>query len=317
MNGTANNYMAGALGIGTTGLTGFSLIVNKNITGATTTYGIAQTGQVQSDVTNTVYGTLNQLNTQATAFTLSNYHHFTATQGTIGANSVVSLQTGFHVLANLTGATTNYGFRGAIPSGSGRFNLYMDGTAQNYVAGNLGIGPGKTVPTVALDISGSALITGSLGVTQGITGSLQGTASFATSASFVNGISNGTASFANTASYSDNFTIGSTLIFDQTLTDYHTVPSSIVGSNNMFSLVTGSYSSAFFKYSVSNGSNSRAGEVMAAWTNGSIQYTDNSTLDIGNTSGVVTSAIISTNTVQFNISTVDSGWKLKSLATFM
>jgi hypothetical protein len=174
----------GSVGIGTAVLTGFSLHVGKNITGGTVTYGIAQTGQVQSDVTNTVYGTLNQLNTQATAFTLSNYHHFTATQGTIGANSVVSLQTGFHVLANLTGATTNYGFRGTIPSGSGRFNLYMDGTAQNYVAGNLGIGSGKTTPTVALDISGSALITGSLRVTQGITGSLQGTASFATSASF-------------------------------------------------------------------------------------------------------------------------------------
>jgi hypothetical protein len=45
-------------------------------------------------------------------------------------------------------------------------------------AGNVGIG--TTSPNARLDVSGSAIITGSLRVTQGITGSLFGTASFAT-----------------------------------------------------------------------------------------------------------------------------------------
>ena len=122
---------------------------------------------------------------------------------------------------------------------------------------------------------------------------------------------------ATTASYSTNFTVANQLTIDQTLTDYHTVPSSIVGSNNMFTRVTGSYSSAFFKYSVAKGSNSRAGEVMVAWAGGALQYTDNSTLDVGDTSGVVASSILSSNSVQFNINTADSGWTLKTLATFM
>jgi hypothetical protein len=122
---------------------------------------------------------------------------------------------------------------------------------------------------------------------------------------------------ATTASYANNFIVGNTLTIDQTLTDYHTVPSSIVGSNNMFTRVTGSYSSAFFKYSVTKGSNSRAGEVMAAWAGGTLQFTDNSTLDVGDTSGVVASAILSSNSVQFNLSTADSAWTLKTLATFM
>ena len=129
-----------------------------------------------------------------------------------------------------------------------------------------------------------------------------------------------TASYAvtsTTASYSTNFTVANQLTIDQTLTDYHTVPSSIVGSNNMFTRVTGSYSSAFFKYSVTKGSNSRAGEVMVAWAGGALQYTDNSTLDVGDTSGVVASSILSSNSVQFNINTADSGWTLKTLATFM
>jgi hypothetical protein len=129
-----------------------------------------------------------------------------------------------------------------------------------------------------------------------------------------------TASYAVSASYASasyNFVVANQLTIDQTLTDYHTVPSSIVGSNNMFTRVTGSYSSAFFKYSVTKGSNSRAGEVMAAWVGGTLQYTDNSTLDIGDTSGVVASSILSSNSVQFNLTTADSGWTLKTLGTFM
>ena len=40
----------------------------------------------------------------------------------------------------LIGATNNYGFRGNIASGTNRYNVYMDGTAQNYFAGYVGIG---------------------------------------------------------------------------------------------------------------------------------------------------------------------------------
>ena len=122
---------------------------------------------------------------------------------------------------------------------------------------------------------------------------------------------------ATTASYANNFIVANTLTIDQTLTDYHVVPSSIAGSNNMFNLVTGSYSSGFFKYTVANGNNARSGEIMAVWAGGAIQFTDNSTLDIGNTSGVVASAVIVSNSVQFNLTTATSGWRLKSLATFM
>jgi hypothetical protein len=122
---------------------------------------------------------------------------------------------------------------------------------------------------------------------------------------------------ATTASYGNNFIVGNTLTIDQTLTDYHTVPSSIVGSNNMFNLATGSYSSAFFKYTVANGANARTGEVMAVWNGGSIQYTDNSTVDIGDTSTVIAEAAIAASSIQFNITTATSGWKLKSLGTFM
>jgi hypothetical protein len=142
-----------------------------------------------------------------------------------------------------------------------------------------------------------------------VSSSYAATASIAVSSSY--------ALNATTASYGNNFIVGNTLTIDQTLTDYHTVASSIVGSNNMFNLATGSYSSAFFKYTVANGANARTGEVMAVWNGGAIQFTDNSTVDIGDTSTVIAEAAIAASSIQFNITTATSGWKLKSLATFM
>jgi hypothetical protein len=52
----------------------------------------------------------------------------------------------------MTGATSNYGFRGALAAGTGRYNLYMDGTADNYLNGNLGIG--VTSPQAVFDLAG-------------------------------------------------------------------------------------------------------------------------------------------------------------------
>ena len=85
----------------------------------------------------------------------------------------------------------------------------------------------------------------------------------------------------------------------------------------MFTLSTGSFTSAFFKYTVSNGSNARSGEIMAVWNGVNTSYTEYSTTDIGSTTAVTGSVSIVTSQVQFNIQTNSSGWKLKSLATLL
>ena len=118
-------------------------------------------------------------------------------------------------------------------------------------------------------------------------------------------------SYAATSSYSDAFSIG------QTLTRYATVTSSINGSNTVFTQATGSYTSAFFKYTVTSGSNARSGEIMSVWNGTTAAFTDNSTTDIGTTTDVTSSVAISGTNVQLNMQTNSTGWRIKSIATFM
>ncbi len=157
MNGTAANYLAGSLGIGTTSLTGVNLNISKNLTGALISKGISLAGQIQSDSTNGANYIEVVSSTQATAFSLSGLSYYIANQGTFGVGSTVSEQNGFHVFPSLIGANLNIGFRGRIPSGSNRWNLYMDGTAANYLNGELLIGS-TTDTGEKLQVNGTAKI---------------------------------------------------------------------------------------------------------------------------------------------------------------
>ena len=144
---------AGSLGIGSTSLTQYNLRVSKNITGSTTSYGIASDGIIQSDVTSNATGYSAGLGTIAASFTLTNLYQNYVQQGTFGAGSAVTNQSGYHVASNLIGATNNFAFRSQIPSGTNRWNLYMDGTAGNYLAGNLSVG--TTTNAERLTVGGS------------------------------------------------------------------------------------------------------------------------------------------------------------------
>lgn len=180
-------------------------------------------------------------------------------------------------------------------------------------------------------ITGSLVITGSTTSTLGFTGSLFGTSSwainasqsisssFATSASYATTAQNllGSVTSAATASHAVNFTIEQKLTLDETLTDFAKVNSTIVGSNNLFEQVTGSYTSAHGKYTLYNGANARAGEFVTVWNDTTVTYYDNATTDIGNTADITFSSAIVTSQIQINAIAASSGWTIKMLTTYL
>jgi len=216
--------------------------------------------------------------------------------------------------------TNTVGLYGQQDQTVGSLKLGSGGGTISGRSGNIGVG--TITPT-----SASLTVNGNIWATS-LTGSLLGTSSFAVSSSYALTSSYAStaqtllgnvtsASYAGTSSFASTFTITNTLTFDQTLTDYGSVASTIVGTNNVFTQATGSYTSGFFKYTVRNGANLRAGEVFAVYSGSSVEFTDFSTRDLGSTSDVVMSAALVGGSIQFNAVTATSGWNVKSVATYM
>jgi hypothetical protein len=121
----------------------------------------------------------------------------------------------------LTAVDANSSIVGAIifkkaSSSTTNISFYNSGTeGAFYIAGSGNIGIGKTTPGAKLDVSGSAIISGSLTVTAGIIGSLQGTAATASyfSGSISNAINATSASFAVSASQAVSSSFASTASF--------------------------------------------------------------------------------------------------------
>ncbi len=148
----------GNIGIGGAGSVDATLRNQGPITGSTTAYANYTTATVQSDVTSAL-GYRTNIGTAAAVFTTT-LQHYRATQGSIGAGSTVNAQYGFFVDNTFTGGTSNFGFFSDIPAGTNRWNFYAADTANNYFAGNVGIG--ITAPEVNLEVSqnGGGTVTG-------------------------------------------------------------------------------------------------------------------------------------------------------------
>ena len=146
MGGTAPNYMAGNLGIGSAALTQINLRVSSNITGATNAYAVYADGVIQSGATSSAAAYTSTIASAAAAFTTTSVSHFFASPNVGGAGSTITNHIGFNVAGELgtQGAATvtnAYGFYGGIASATNRYNIYMAGTANNYFAGySFGLG---------------------------------------------------------------------------------------------------------------------------------------------------------------------------------
>jgi hypothetical protein len=132
---TVNGYMA----VGGAPTSTYVLRSRGDITNGTTAYGIGSTSTAQSGVTSNAIGLFSAVSTAAASFTVGSVRQLQAGEGTKGAGSTITEQYGLYVSDQTLGAS-NFGIYSGVSSGSNKWNIYASGTAQNYFAGNVGIG---------------------------------------------------------------------------------------------------------------------------------------------------------------------------------
>lgn len=128
-----------------TNTTTFGVQDTSTHTGGTTAIGFYSNFTGASDVTSQVTGFRSTLSTAAASYTVTNLRHFQATNATIGSGSAINSQYGVDIGA-LSGASNNYGIALAVPAASNSWNIYANGTAVNYMQGQLTIGNTATGP---------------------------------------------------------------------------------------------------------------------------------------------------------------------------
>jgi hypothetical protein len=140
--GSALTFDGTSLGIGVTPNTTISTYVR-----GTALTGTTQTG-VYSYVTGTSAATANiraytsQPATAASAFTATNVIGFNVSDAIKGAGSTITNQYGLFVVDQTQG-TNNFGIGSEVQSGTNKWNIYANGTAQNYFAGNVQFAAGS------------------------------------------------------------------------------------------------------------------------------------------------------------------------------
>ena len=123
------------------------------------------------------------------------------------------------------------------------------------------------------------------------------------------------------ANGSGQTTIADTVKFEKNHTKFESNSNILTTSNIQFLILsepTASYKSAFYDYSVSSGSNIRAGSLTTVFVGGSIQYYQTTTADIGNTSNLTMSVGINSGNIQLSSSvSTTTGWTVKAMARYI
>ena len=175
-DGTANNYLGGDLRVNQTGATnamifasttGRSNVVAIRIGGSATqasSMGFYSNQTINSSNSSEYISFNSAPNIESGTYSVTNITSYSAASGAKSAGVTITNMYGFYAANNLNKATNNFAFYGDIPNATNSWNLYMAGTADNYLAGKLLIGT-ITVGTFALDVNGTARVSGNLTVT--------------------------------------------------------------------------------------------------------------------------------------------------------
>ena len=84
-------------------------------------------------------------------------------------------------------------------------------------------------------------------------------------------------------------------------------------SQSIYGLSTSSYGGVFVDYTANSGSNARAGSIMSIWNGSSLNFTETTTLDIGDTSNLLMQVAISQSQAQVQSYATTAGYNIKTI----
>jgi hypothetical protein len=237
-------------------------------------------------VDGTSYPITGFVNTYLTAFTYNNNTFTISDSSGNTLNATFNNVTGLTVNGNLT-VTGNTNVQALTGT-----SAYLSGSGQNILTI---VGSGSSTSSPLMVVSGSS------GELFNITDSLVGT---------LFSVNNVSGNPILSVDSSDIILMGNYL--SPSLNSTIKVSAS-TGTTNVYSIPTSAYTGAFFDYTVNDGTNLRAGNIMSIWSGSTIQYSETSTTDIGNTSGITFNLTISSGNAILRTSGTTSGWTVKTI----
>ena len=84
-----------------------------------------------------------------------------------------------------------------------------------------------------------------------------------------------------------------------------------VGTTVITTVATATYDGATFNYVLKDGTNYRAGTIIAVWSAGAVQFNETTTNDIGSTVGVTFAVALNAGNAELRATSATSGWTVK------